>query len=84
MSVLKQVFTKTIEWGAIDFRPMYSGAFKMFPEKRSKMRIPTDEEVREAVKIANPMLQSYCKLKLITGLRLTDLPTLAVHDVKGD
>ena len=56
----------------------------MFPEKRSKMRIPTDEEVREAMKIANPMLQSYCKLKLITGLRLTDLLALTVHDIKGD
>ena len=84
MSVLKHVFTKAIEWGAIDSHPMHSGAFKMFPEKRSKMRIPTDDEVREAIKIANPMLQSYCKLKLITGLRLTDLLALTVHDVKGD
>jgi integrase len=63
---------------------MHSGAFKMFPEKRSKMRIPTDEEVREAIKIANPMLQSYCKLKLITGLRQTDLLALTVHKIKGD
>jgi len=84
MSVLKHVFTKAIEWGAIDSHPMHSGAFKMFPEKRSKMRIPTDDEVREAIKIANPMLQSYCKLKLITGLRLTDLLALTVHDITDD
>ncbi len=81
---LKHVFTKAIEWGAIDVHPMHSGAFKMFPEKRSKMRIPTDEEVREAIKIANPMLQSYCKMKLITGLRQTDLLGLTVHNVKDD
>ena len=56
----------------------------MFPEKRSKMRIPSDEEVREAIKIANPMLQSYFKLKLITGLRQTDLLGLTVHNIKGD
>jgi len=84
MSVLKHVFTKAIEWGAIDVHPMHSGAFKMFPEKRSKMRIPSDAEVREAIKIANPMLQSYCKLKLITGLRQTDLLGLTVHNVKDD
>jgi integrase len=84
MSVLKHVFTKAIEWGTIDVHPMHSGAFKMFPEKRSKMRIPSDAEVREAIKIANPMLQSYCKLKLITGLRQTDLLGLTVHNVKDD
>ena len=84
MAVLKHVFTKAIEWGAIDAHPMHSGAFKMFPEKRSKMRIPSDAEVREAIKIANPMLQSYCKLKLITGLRQTDLLGLTVHNVKDD
>ena len=84
MSVLKHVFTKAIEWGVIDAHPMHSGAFKMFPEKRSKMRIPSDAEVREAIKIANPMLQSYCKLKLITGLRQTDLLALTAHNIKGD
>jgi hypothetical protein len=30
------------------------------------------------------MLQSYCKLKLITGLRQTDLLGLTVHKIKGD
>ena len=84
MAVLKHVFTKSIEWGVIDSHPMHSGAFKMFPEKRSKMRIPSDAEVREAIKIANPMLQSYCELKLITGLRQTDLLGLTVHNIKAD
>ena len=84
MAVLKHVFTKAIEWGAIDSHPMHSGAFKMFPEKRSKMRIPSDEEVREAIKIGNPMLQLYCKMKLITGLRQTDLLALTAQNIKGD
>ena len=42
------------------------------------------DEVREAIKIATPMLQSHCKLKLITGLRQTDLLGLTVHNVKED
>jgi len=54
----------------------------MFPEKRSKMRIPTEQEVRDAMKIAPPMLQRYCNLKLMTGLRRTDLLSLTTHDVK--
>ena len=82
MAVLKHVFTKSIEWGLRDDHPMHSGAFKMFPEKRSKMRIPTEQEVREAMKLANPMLQSYCKLKLLTGLRMTDLLGLTAHNIK--
>ena len=48
------------------------------------MRTPSDAEVRKAIKIANPMLQSCCNLKLITGLRQTDLLGLAVHNIKGD
>jgi integrase len=49
-----------------------------------KMRTPSDAEVRKAIKIANPMLQSCCNLKLITGLRQADLLGLAVHNIKGD
>lgn len=42
----------------------------------------TGQEVREAMKLANPMLQSYCKLKLLTGLRMTDLLGLTAHNIK--
>ena len=82
MATLKHAFTKSIEWGLRDDHPMHNGSFKMFPEKRSKMRIPTEQEVREAMKIAPPMLQRYCNLKLMTGLRRTDLLSLTTHDVK--
>ena len=34
------------------------------------------------MKLANPMLQSYCKLKLRTGLRMTDLLGLTTHNIK--
>ncbi len=84
MSALKHVFTKSIEWGLRETHPMHNGVFKMFPEKKSKMRIPTEEEVREAIKIANPMLQAYCKLKLLTGLRLTDMLSLTVGNITAD
>jgi len=84
MSALKHVFTKSIEWGLREVHPMHNGVFKMFPEKKSKMRIPTEEEVREAIKIANPMLQAYCKLKLLTGLRLTDMLSLTVGNITAD
>jgi len=48
------------------------------------MRIPTEVEVREAIKIASPMLQAYCKLKLLTGLRLTDMLSLTVGNITAD
>jgi len=82
MAVLKHTFTKAIEWGVVDVHPMHEGSFKMFPEERSEMRIPTLEEVLKALEVAPPMIQSYVRLKLLTGLRQTDLLGLAVQDVK--
>ena len=55
---------------------MHDGNFKMFPELKTKMRIPTLEEIQESIKpenCGNPMIRAYVKLKLLTGLRRTDL-----------
>lgn len=84
MEVLKHAFTKAIEWGIRDDHPMHNGAFKMFKIERTKMRIPSEAEVREAMKVANPMLQAYCELKLMTGLRRTDLLGIRESDIKPD
>ena len=52
--LLKHVFTKVIEWGVVEERPMTGGKFKMFPESKSQLHIPTFEEVEETLKLANP------------------------------
>jgi len=87
MAVLKHCFTKSIEWGLRDNHPMHDGNFKMFPESKTKMRIPTLEEIQESIKpenCVNPMIRAYVKLKLLTGLRRTDLLGLTKRDVTSD
>ena len=54
MALLKHVFTKAIEWGVVEERPMTGGKFKIFPESKSQLHIPTFEEVEETLKLANP------------------------------
>jgi len=84
MAVLKHCFTKPIEWSLRDSHPMHDGNFKMFPESKTKMRIPTLEEILESIKpenCTNPMIRAYVKLKLQTGLRRTDLLGLNKRDV---
>ena len=81
MALLKHVFTKAIEWGIINSHPMTESKFKMFPEGKSQLRVPTIEEVKEAAKMANPMLQAYIGIKVLTGLRHTDILLLRESDI---
>ena len=84
LALLKHVFTKAIEWGAIEEHPMTGGKFKMFPESKSQLNIPTFEEVEEALKLANPTLQAFVGLNLMTGLRVTDQLGIGLADIKPD
>ena len=84
MALLKNVFTKAIEWGVVEAHPMTGGKFKMFPESKSRLHIPTFEEVEEALKLANPTLQAFVKLNLMTGLRVTDQLGIGLADIKSD
>ncbi|MDB3945178.1 tyrosine-type recombinase/integrase [Gammaproteobacteria bacterium] len=84
MALLKNVFTKAIEWGAVEDHPMTGGKFKMFPESKSQLHIPTFDEVEEALELANPTLQAFVKLNLMTGLRVTDQLGIGLTDIKAD
>jgi integrase len=84
MALLKHVFTKAIEWGAVEDHPMTGGKFKMFPESKSQLHVPSFEEVEEALKLANPTLQAFVKLDLMTGLRVTDQLGIGLADIKPD
>ena len=87
MAALKHVFTKSIEWGLRDNHPMHEGSFKMFPEAKTQMKVPSLEEIQESIKpenCKNPMIRAYVKLKLQTGLRRTDLLGLTKSHVTPD
>jgi len=84
MALLKVAFTTAIEWGVIEDHPMTDGKFKMFPESRSKLRVPEINEIREAAKDAHPTLQCYIDFKLATGLRITDILGIKFSDISDD
>lgn len=87
MALLKHVFTKSVEWGVIDDHPMKAGNFKMYTEERSKLRTPSIEEVLDSIDpyhCPNPMLRAYVMLKLITGLRMTDILGITKSDITSE
>ena len=87
MALLKHVFTKSVEWGVIDDHPMKAGNFKMYTEERSKLRTPSIEEILDSIDpyhCPNPMLRAYVMLKLITGLRMTDILGITKSDITSE
>jgi hypothetical protein len=68
---LSHLFTKAIEWGVIDDHPMKGKVMKN--KLRPKRRYVEDWEIEEALKVAPPLLNCYVRLKLLTGLRMSDM-----------
>ena len=81
MGLLKHTLTKAIEWGVIAEHPMTESKFKMFPEAKSQLRIPTFDEIEEALKLANPTLKAFVRLSCLTGLRVTDTLDIKLSDI---
>jgi len=81
MALLKHSLTKAIEWGVIAEHPMTESKFKMFPEARSQLRIPTFDEIEEAVRLANPTLKVFVRFSCLTGLRVTDILDIKLPDI---
>ena len=87
LEILSHMFTKAIEWGARADHPMIGGKFrKIKPPPRD--RVVTDAEVLAALSIkprrrrgSVRACQAYIRLKLMTGLRRTDLLSLRVQDL---
>ena len=87
MALLKHVFTKAVEWGVIDDHPMKAGNFKMYTEEKSKLRTPSIEEILDSIdpyNCPNPMLRAFVLLKLITGLRMTDILGITMSDITSE
>jgi len=80
METVSFLLTKACEWGVIDIHPMIQAGYKKLPT-HSKLRIPTYEEVLEALKLATPLIRCYVTLKLLTGLRQTSMMYLQRHNL---
>lgn len=82
IEVLSHVFTKAIEWGLCEDHPIKGKVRKNVV--RPRLRYVEDWEVLEALKVASPFLSAYIQLKLLTGLRRSDLLSIKLSDLKSE
>ena len=87
--VLRHALTKAVEWGLIETNPLLGQVRVERPPGRD--RYVEDWEVIEALTLpprrkhgSVAMLQAYIRLKLLTGLRRTDLLRLRTSDLQDD
>jgi len=90
LEILSHSFTKAIEWGATDYHPMIEGKFRKIHQP-PRNRYVEDWEVIEALSLSSTrrfgsvdMVKAYIKLKLLTGLRRSDLLLLRTTDLQDD
>lgn len=86
---LRHVLTKAVEWGLIDRNPLL-GQLRL-PQLPSRDRLVEDWEVAECLRMqpkiksrAVTLVKLYIRLKLMTGLRRTDLLRLRLGQVRED
>ena len=82
LEVLSHSLSKAVEWGLIDRNPIKGQVRKNSIKRRE--RYIEDWEITEALKVANPTLQAYIILKLLTGLRRGDMLRIRTSDLKLD
>ncbi|MHB0991669.1 MAG: tyrosine-type recombinase/integrase [Burkholderiales bacterium] len=89
IEVLSHAFTKAVQWGLIDAHP-FKGEVRLEGEK-PRTRYVEDWELVEALSLPSPrvksgiqIIQSYLKIKLLTGLRRGDLLRLTMTDLQED
>ena len=90
LEILSHAFTKAIEWGALERHPMIDGKFRKL-KRPPRTRYVEDWEIIEALSLPSTrrhgsvrMLQAYIRLKLLIGLRRTDLLRLRMSDLRDD
>lgn len=89
IEVLSHAYTKAVQWGLLDRHP-FKGEVRLEGEK-PRDRYVEDWEI-SAVLSLPPMqsrgsvsaIQAYIRLKLLTGMRRSDLLTLRVSDLRDD
>ncbi|MGE0383470.1 MAG: tyrosine-type recombinase/integrase [Gammaproteobacteria bacterium] len=82
IEVLSHTYTKAIEWGLTDNHPIKGKVRKLSTPPRT--RYIEDWELIEAITVAPPTVAAYIGVKLLTGLRQSDLLRLRVQDIRDD
>jgi integrase len=85
VGVLSHAYTKAIEWGQCRDHPIKGKVIKR--KVIVKRRVPEMHHIEAAMSILTDkqgMLRHYIELKLMTGLRMTDMLSLRRSDIKPD
>lgn len=88
LEVLSHCLTKLVEWGRLRANPML-GQVRLSLQSKPQDYV-TDDQVISLLLIQGPktgglsVVQAYVRLKLLTGLRRTDMLRLRVSDIRED
>lgn len=89
IALLSHAYTKAVEWGFMDRHP-FKGEVRLKGE-RPRDRYVTDAEIVICLSLppvwkgdATETIQAYIRLKLLTGLRKSDLLGIRMADLKKD
>lgn len=91
INLLSHAFTKAVEWGYLDRHP-FKGEVRIKEVFKRDKRYVEDWEIEAAIALKprrekdwiTRMMSAYVRLKLITGLRMTDMLQLKPHNLKDD
>lgn len=78
-SYLSHVYTKAIEWGIVENHPIKGKVKKPSPNKRT--RYVKDWELQAALSVASPTIKAHIFIKLVTGMRKSDILSLKMLDI---
>lgn len=89
IAVLSHAYTKAVEWGYINRHPFMGQ--KRLKGQKSRQRYVQDWEIEECMSLDSrhergsiPMIQAYIELKLLLGLRQSDMLRLSESDILED
>lgn len=88
LELLSHVLSVAVQWGRIDKNPLL-GQLRLSTGSAPQQYVTDDQVIGllrldAAPKSGVAVVQSYVRLKLLTGLRRTDLLRLSVSDIQGD
>ncbi len=82
LALLSHALTKAIEWGYLNTHPLKGQVVLKGSTPRD--RFIEDWEVEAALTQANKMIACYIPIKILTGLRKSDLLNIKMSDLKDD
>src|SRR3972149_9059906 len=74
LALLKNMFTKAIEWGLVSNNP--TKKVKLFPEKPNKLRVLSNDEFQKLYSVASDFLKPILIIAVNTGMRRTEILNL--------